>query len=228
MQRVLALVEGQTEESFVNRVLGPHLTSRGLWMTPIVLTTKRVRNRSAYERAQPGRRFKGGVSRYTQVRRDVRNCLKGRSVYVTTMLDFYGLPADFPGMDRLPPGDGYAQVCHLEEAFHVDIGDARFRPFLTLHEFEALLFSQPTSIAAAFPEQKVAQQLEEVRAAFASPEEINQGINTHPSARLVAQVIGYRKPLHGALIAERIGLDQMRRQCPHFAEWVTWLEAPGT
>lgn len=70
MQRVVALVEGQTEESFVNRVLVPHLTPWGVLMTPIVLTTKRVKNRSVYERGQPGRRFKGGVSHYAPVKRD--------------------------------------------------------------------------------------------------------------------------------------------------------------
>lgn len=140
------------------------------------------------------------------------------------MLDFYGLPGDFPGMDRLPSGDGYAQASYLEQALADDIDAIRFRPFLTLHEFEALLFSQPTQIAAAFPEQAIEDQLLQVRAIFASPEAINQGADTHPAAGIMAQVRGYRKPLHGVLIAERIGLNQMRRECFHLAEWVAWLE----
>jgi len=35
---------------------------------------------------------------------------------------------------------------------------------------------------------------------------------------------GYQKRLYGPLIARRIGLDEIRRQCPHFAGWLGSLE----
>jgi len=63
MSRVKILVEGQTEESFVNKVLFTHMANRGVFITPILLTTKRVKNRNVKERSQPGRRFKAGISR---------------------------------------------------------------------------------------------------------------------------------------------------------------------
>ncbi|MCP4360915.1 MAG: DUF4276 family protein [Chloroflexi bacterium] len=227
MNRVKILVEGQTEESFVSKLLYGHLAQRGIFITPILLTTKRVKNRDARERSMPGRRFKGGVTTYGKVKLDVRKALKDREAIVTTMIDFYGLPNDFPGMGSLPTGSGYERARYLEQAFEDDIDVHRFQPFLALHEYEALLFSQPKTIAAAFPEQAVAEPLQGIRDAFASPEEINQGRETHPSARIMAHVTGYRKPFHGTLIAERIGLTQIRRECAHFAEWVAWLESLG-
>jgi hypothetical protein len=227
MVRVNVLVEGQTEEAFVTRLLAPHFALRHIYLTPILLTTKRVKHRSRQERAQSGRLFKGGVTSYANVKRDALLLLRDQEAIVTSMIDFYGLPTDFPGMDTLPRGDGYAQVQHLEAAFTADINRRRFHPFLMLHEYEALLFTQPADIAAVFPEQEQAlvEPFGQIRAQFQSPEEINQGQDTHPAARILAHVAGYRKPLHGVLIAERIGLTQLRQTCAHFAAWVTWLES---
>ncbi len=226
MSRVKILVEGQTEETFVNEVLFTHLAGKGVFIAPILLTTKRVKNRSPLERTQPGRRFKGGISTYAKVKLDVRNALQDRGVTaVTTMIDFYGLPVDFPGMNDLSREAGKLRVSQLEQAFANDINSHRFHPFLTLHEFEALLFSSPSEIANAFPEQRTLDQLKTVRNSFQTPEEINQGPETHPAARITSCINGYRKPFHGALIANRIGLYTIRQECDHFNNWVTWLES---
>jgi hypothetical protein len=37
----------------------------------------------------------------------------------------------------------------------------------------------------------------------------------------------YEKPVAGVLIAQRIGLAAMRRECPHFNEWVNRLPTLG-
>lgn len=60
-------------------------------------------------------------------------------------------------------------------------------------------------------------------ALFATPEEINEGADTHPAARILKHAPGYRKPLHGPLIANRIGLATIRSRCPHFDQWLTNL-----
>jgi hypothetical protein len=225
MSRVKVLVEGQTEETFINQLLYGHLAQQGIFISPILLTTKRVRNRSSAERALPGRRFKGGISNYPRVKMDVRNALNDRQAIVTTMIDFYGLPGDFPGMNNLPSGSGRDQVVHLEATINNDIDSTRFRAFITLHEYEALLFSQPLVIADAFPEQQVGEQLQTIRNGFRSPEEINRGNETHPAKRITNLVTGYRKPVHGTLIARRIGLSRIRQECSHFNAWLTWLES---
>jgi len=63
LTRAYVLVEGQTEETFIKRILGPHLAAADVFLTPILAATKRVKE---------GRKFKGGVTRYEPVRRDLR------------------------------------------------------------------------------------------------------------------------------------------------------------
>jgi len=62
---------------------------------------------------------------------------------------------------------------------------------------------------------------------LARPEEVNEGKETYPSARIQRHVPQYRKPLHGPLIAQRIGLETMRARCPHFHQWLERLESLG-
>lgn len=57
-----------------------------------------------------------------------------------------------------------------------------------------------------------------------SPEEINDGETTHPSARLARRFPAYQKTLHGRLVTGRVGLNRLRHACPHFDGWVRQLE----
>lgn len=68
-----------------------------------------------------------------------------------------------------------------------------------------------------------AGELAAARRGVASPEHINDGPSTHPSARL-ARVPRYRKVRDGTAMARRIGLDRIRSECAHFSEWLTRLE----
>lgn len=218
MKRAHVLVEGQTEETFVRDVLRPHLAARGVDLTPIVAATKRVK---------AGGKFRGGIVSFGQFRRDV-NPLLGDSgtIAVTTMIDFYGLPPDFPGVSTLP-GRATAgeRVRHLEQALSNHFRDRRFVPYLSLHEFEALLLAGPDEIERTLGGVRVATTLADAVAARGSPEEVDEGEETHPAARIRSLLPAYRKALHGPIIAQRIGLDVMRRVCPHFDAWVSRLEA---
>lgn len=227
IRRVNILVEGQTEETFVNTVLGPWLTSRELFLKAILVTTKPLGSRSQQERGQPGRQFKGGIAKYEAVKRDVVNTLRDKNLTaVSTMIDYYRLPSDFPGMANLTGATCYDRVHHLEAAFSTDITDYRFRPFFMLHEYEALLFSEPHEIVATLEASTSAgRRLTAVRQQFNSPEEIDDGPTTHPAARILDEFKGYRKAVDGALIAGRIGIERMRHECPHFAQWLSWLES---
>lgn len=227
IRRVNILVEGQTEETFVKIILGPHLQSRDLLLTPILVTNKQTKHRSHLERGQPARLFKGGIATYQHVKRDLLNILGDKSLTaVSTMIDYYHLPSDFPGFATLPHADCYARVRHLQQALHADINNSRFHPFLTLHEFEALLFAAPHHIVAT-PEAPTASsnRLAAIREQYETPEEIDEGPETHPAERIRREFKGYRKPIHGVLIANRIGVEKMRQECPHFAEWLNWLES---
>ncbi len=216
MKRVLILCEGQTEETFVTRILAPHLLGYSITATPKVLVTKKVK--SGYE-------FKGGITSYQHVRRDVQNLLHDTAaVCVTTMLDYYGLPGDFPGKSTLPGAAPHRRVEYLENTFAQDINNPRFLPYLMLHEFEALLFVDLSAVGDALARSVTLQNFGDL-SRFSNPEEINEGTQTHPAARLQRALPGYRKPLHGPLAVERIGLINIRARCPHFDAWLRRLEA---
>jgi hypothetical protein len=89
-RKAFILVEGQTEERFVNTVLLLEMPE-GLYLQPVIVATKRVNS---------GGKFKGGVPTYDKVRGEVVRLLTDSSaMMVTTMLDYYGLPSTFPGPD---------------------------------------------------------------------------------------------------------------------------------
>lgn len=207
MKRVLVSVEGQTEETFLRDVLRPHLVE-----FDILIDWRSL----------------GGIKAYPKVQREVRRLfLDHGAVAITTMYDLFRLPPDFPGYTTKPQNDAYAKVRHLEVALSQDIANRRFRPYIQLHEFEALLFADPAKTAAQFPEADRTRELQAIRAAFASPEEINEGAETAPSKRLLALYPGYQKTFHGPLAASDIGLEVLRRECPHFRAWLEWLESLG-
>lgn len=60
-----------------------------------------------------------------------------------------------------------------------------------------------------------------------SPELVNDGIDTAPSKRIIREIPEYAsiKASAGPIVAEKIGLDNLRLKCRHFGEWLTKLEA---
>ena len=83
MSRVIAVVEGQTEQGFVREVLAPFLSHKNVYMTAQLV-------------GKPG--HKGGDCRYERAKRDVLALLRQEAdTVVTTMFDFYALPDSWPG-----------------------------------------------------------------------------------------------------------------------------------
>jgi hypothetical protein len=87
------------------------------------------------------------------------------------MFDFYALPHDFPGYaESHKQTDLKARIEHLESCFQADIGDHRFIPYIQLHEFEALLFTEPTKFAVDYHNrERENKQIVAGRSLFASP-----------------------------------------------------------
>ncbi|WP_395145306.1 DUF4276 family protein [Armatimonas sp.] len=104
-----------------------------------------------------------------------------------------------------------------------------FIPFIVLHEYEALLFTDIQQLDWEFVEDheqiKIANLVQQA-SLFTSPEEINQGQKTAPSKRIEEQFKQYDKLKTniGVKVAERIGITAIREKCPHFNEWLTRLE----
>jgi len=212
MKRVYLMTEGQTEETFARDLLYHHLLDRGIYWVPILFRTSRE--------------TKGGIVSYSKVRDQIlRKCWENRAATVTTFIDLYALPRDFPRC--VPPGRGtlYDRVQQQEDAFGAGIGENNFLPHLTMYEFEALHFSRVEAFATWFDNSDLVDTLTEIDRVFESPEHINDGPETAPKRIMCA--VGdekYRKLLHGPLIAMDIGLDRIKERCPHFAEWLIRIE----
>jgi hypothetical protein len=145
------------------------------------------------------------------------------------MFDLYALPNDFPGYEKASSiRDPYEKVSTLEKAFSDDINDNRFIPYIQLHEFETLLFSDLSMLRLEyFEHNKEISQLEKVLVDFSNnPELINENRNTAPSKRIIKLIPEYKgnKVNVGATIASMIGIDHLKKTCSHFNDWILKLE----
>ena len=221
-KKVLILTEGATEEAFIKQVLASALPK--LWLIPTIVKTK-------VTGAKPE---KGGSVTYHEFKRQLSLLLRDSSAsVVTTMLDYQGLRSDFPGREQPEGHTSATKVMFVEAAMKADVTDVRYMPFLALHEFEALLFVKPETIADVLRRPVLTKPLQNIRGKYpATPEDINDSPLTSPSARIesvCAEVCGsariFQKRTHGPIITARIGLERIRKECPHFNDWMTKLEA---
>ena len=219
--------KANTEETFVNRVLAPHL-----YHVSYVQVGARLMGNA---RQRSGR---GGGRAWSSVRQGIVNNLNADAgCIVSTMVDYYGLPQTGPkGWPNRAEAAQLPLPCRpasVENALHDDVirhmrhgfNASRFVPFVMMHEFEALLFSDCQRFAEGIggsPQLSVA--IQGIRDQSDNPERINDSPVTAPSKRILALVPNYQKPLDGTNAALRIGLDAIRGQCPHFADWLSRLE----
>lgn len=230
MTRLLVHVEGETEESFVNEILATHLYGVGYTkVSARLFGNARLRDR------------RGGVKPWHAVRRDVIHHLsEDRGCIATMMVDYYAMPQvegkAWPGRAQAV-GLPHAQKAPLIESLLLDdisselgtsFDSRRFVPFVLMHEFEALLFSDCVAFANGVGRPGLATAMQAIRNQFSSPEEINDSPQTAPSKRVESLIAGYQKPLLGNLAALEIGLPKIRSECAHFANWLQRLEAAAS
>jgi hypothetical protein len=96
-----------------------------------------------------------------------------------------------------------------------------------MHEFEALLFSDPQRFAQGIERRDLAAEFLAIREEFESPEDINDSADTAPSKRIMKLLPRYQKPLFGPLAVMEIGLSVIRKECHHFNNWLERLESLG-
>ncbi len=85
MKRVYIVVEGQTEQEFVNSMIAPYLQGFGIYsVTPVLIRTSRT-----------GR---GGMANYLHLYNTVQMLLKSSQAdfVVTTFIDFFRIPTNIP------------------------------------------------------------------------------------------------------------------------------------
>jgi Domain of unknown function (DUF4276) len=221
VSKVIAVVEGVTEQTFIRDVLSPWLWDK---------------SRIELVASAAGKPGKKGGNNYPKIKRDIVNHLKNpHFVAVTTFFDFYGMPTNWPGRKEARKKSHENKPLTVEEAVRKDIGSelgdeliAKLIPYIQMHEFEALLFSEPTALSEVIRKEDSKERLLEIREAFRNPEEINDSPQTAPSKRIESIFPFYRKPLHGVLAAKEITIEKMQSECPHFNQWVTSLGSLGS
>ena len=228
MTRLLVHVEGETEETFVNEVLAQHLYDHGFSKV------------SARLFGNPRQRIRrGGIRPWADVRKDIVNHLKEDQAGVTAiMVDYYGLPKvgsrAWPGRFHASGNPFPMKAKTVEDALFKDISQAigvkasqkraRFVPYVMMHEFEAMLFSDCDGFGRGIGHPDLGPRFQEIRDEFSSPEEIDDSPATAPSKRIVELVPEYQKPIMGTLAVLEIGLSAIRDACPHFRSWLGHLE----
>lgn len=226
MSRLLIHVEGETEETFVNEVLAPHLYNFGYKnVSARLLGNARNRDR------------RGGIRGWDSASDDIMNHLKeDPKCLATTMVDYYALPKsgnrEWPGRLLADTLSFELKAPTVQNALLADISlklgkgfdQKRFIPFVMMHEFEGLLFSDCDRFSQAIGRIDLGPKFHAIRACFNTPEEINDSPLTAPSKRIEELVPGYEKPLLGALAILEIGLDTLRKECPNFCQWLEKLE----
>jgi hypothetical protein len=224
MARLYLFAEGQTEQTFADTVLKPHLASLGVYLhNPVLIAHCRKK----------GLVHRGGGRKYEPMRNDILRFLKqdrAEDVFFTTMVDLYALHSGFPGMAEAEQlrHDPYLRVESLEAAWLADIGDRRFVPFIQLHEYEAWLFTDIAELRYFYPNARARiARLENMANGVDSPELINDGQHSAPSKRIISEFPEYEgsKTTVGTQLGELIGLRRIRERCPHFDRWVSKLES---
>lgn len=214
---VVVLVEGRTEQIFVQDMVSPFLASKGIFMRPIQIS-------------KPGQ--KGGDVKFARVQNDIGVHLKQRrDTYLTLFLDYYAIYKDWPGIaaaKKQATPAGKAATVNTEtkrrviELFKAHDADRRFIPFVAMHEFEALLFSDPKQLAEQLqvPQKKIDRIVE----LCGEPEHINDSPGTAPSSRLEKLSSRFKKTTTGIAVARAIGLTKIRGRCPIFNAWLSEVE----
>ncbi len=207
--------EGPTEALFVARVLNPKfLEPCGKFATAVTAD---------------------GLRPFGKVQADLQDLLRNRAARVTTLIDYYAMPPDYPGMPHrpLPPGNRaivFAEITRLENALTAALdNEPHFIANYCLHEIESLAFTSPEAIneqhrrinnSSILPQ--VAQILSAVQG---NPELVNDSPTTSPSHRLEAlwPPGQYQKTVDSIGIMQRIPFQHLLNSCQHFAAWAARL-----
>lgn len=214
MKRLIIVCEGQTEQSFCQNVLSPYFQTKGIVVeAPII------------------KHSHGGIVPWETLKRQLVEHLHEGDAVVTMLVDFYRIKDSyqFPGWEEakeisnsLDKMNGLFQEmsANMQEGLR-----SRFVPYIQMHEFEGLLFSDIAAFKAMFtPAECDFRSIQTAIDEFDSPEDINNKPETAPSSRLKDAIAGYDKVVYGSLLAEEMTLSTIRSKCPLFNSWIERIE----
>lgn len=217
MKRLIIICEGETEQNFCDTILAPLFYSKQIIVQAPLL-----------------KHSHGGIVRWDLLKKQIETTLKSEpGVYATLFIDYYGL-YEKHGFPHWEDAEHYVdkgeRLSFLESSMKNDLDESiryRFIPYIQLHEFEGLLFCEERVYEDIIPQGDLIglEELKETIASYPNPEMINSHKETSPSHRLLRIIRGYNKVVYGNIIAETIGLNNIRKKCPRFNNWINTLLA---
>jgi hypothetical protein len=225
MKYLRLVVEGSTEEAFVNEVLAPYFSPK------LIITCRKIQTGWDPIQNKPA---KGGLLKFGKFQRDVARWIEADrdkpECWYSSFIDLYAFPVDSesPFTKEIKDiQDLDLKINKLEERIAQKINHPRFIPYVQLHEFEAFVFIELERLNEAFPGSDSAIGKLEKEAKGKRPEEINESEHTAPSKRIIKAIPAYSglKATVGPMIAHDLGMQKLRDNCPHFNSWITKLEA---
>lgn len=225
MSKIIHVIcEGQTESSFVNRVLNPYFNPSGKILIPVIVETKND--------IKKGKMYKGGIVSFAKTDSVIKKrlpLLEKEDVYVTTMFDYYALPDNFPGFEESKKkSDKYLMIEYLENALYEYYkhytNSYKFIPYFQLHEFESLVLANLDKLKDVYFDYDISD-LYDCMQEIGNPEFVNNGPDTAPSKRIINCISDYDKNTFGVQVLVESNLLNTREKCKHFDDWIKKLEA---
>lgn len=212
--QVVILVEGQTEEAFIQRVLQPYVGSE-VFLQAVIVHTSRAADGSAH-------RGGGAWRNYDRMLRDLLG--QRHWTMITTLIDFYGYPPGAPACSCRAGHDPVACAESREAAIRDSLPrDPRFVPFLMLHEFEAMVLAVGAINGSVLGDSKAGTAF---RASVAehngNAELVNDRPKTAPSKRVAAELSDYRKVRDSVEVLQG-QLPAALAAMPRLSSWVGLL-----
>lgn len=210
MKRIVFIVEGDTEIQFVQNKIIPYLQERCGYHIPMnaqKITTNKKKN------------CKGGNVGIEYLRNEIRKIAASGDTFITTLLDFFRLPNDFPNYTT-----DKTKVTEIEQGLTATMTDIvshnHFLPYIQLHEVEALMFIKVEAFELLINEDRQRQELQSIIAKYPNPEDINGGRETAPSKRLEKIFPTYNKVADSGLVFDELSIDEIRNKCHRFNNWL--------
>ena len=205
MKRLVFIVEGDTEVIFINDVVIPYLYSLG-FKNPMNAQTI-ITNRKQHK--------KGGVINYEYLKNDINRVLAQGNVIITTFIDFFRLPTNFPNFNT------DSNLIHeIEEGISSDFGsNGNLIPYIQRHELEALMFTKKDGFELVIDEEDKLILIENIIEEYPNPEDINSNPEKAPSKRL-ENIFKYDKVADSELIFGMLDIHTIIEKCPRFNIWI--------
>lgn len=207
--RLVIIVEGDSELAFVGKKLIPYLYENGAsgWaMNAQKITTNRKKN------------AKGGNVNFDYLRNEVSRISAQGSPWITTFFDFFRLPTSFPGYST----DGN-RIDAIEQAFKEELGYPNLIPYIQKYEFETLLFADTAGFSNIALAQQQIDDINAIVQKYPNIEDINGGPDTAPSKRL-GSIFNYNKVTDSQIILKDIPIETLLVRSARFGQWVERLK----